>query len=233
MLFSSIRTSDRRGIRSPFRFPPLGLGYIASQLRNHGLSVKLVDCTFRSEDSAVQTVRDLHPSIIGIYSMFSMSTSALRLARLLRKDCDLLVAGGPLPSIFPEDYLKAFDVVCIGEGEETMLELAEAHLKQGKLTNIKGICIRTSLESNARTSRIFERLLALRFATLILSHSLQGIYLTTTTTWSTIGTVSTAKRLQLSQLEDAPLNVTSAAGQSSQTNSELDPLGMWSTSWSK
>ena len=134
--------------RSPFRFPPLGLGYIASQLRNHGLSVKLVDCTFRSEDSAVQTVRGLHPSIIGIYSMFSMSTSALRLARLLRKDCDLLVAGGPLPSIFPEDYLKAFDVVCIGEGEETMLELAEAHLKQGKLTNIKGICIRTSLESN-------------------------------------------------------------------------------------
>ena len=134
--------------RSPFRFPPLGLGYIASHLRNHGLSVSLVDCTFKSEDSAVRMVRDLNPSIIGVYSMFSVSASTFRLAGLLREDCDLLVAGGPLPTVFPEDYLKAFDVVCIGEGEETMLELAEAHLKRKKLSNIRGIRIRTSLDSD-------------------------------------------------------------------------------------
>jgi len=134
--------------RSPFRFPPLGLGYIASHLRNHGLSVSIVDCTFKSEDSAVQMVRDLNPSIIGIYSMFSMSESTFRLAGLLRGDSDLLVAGGPLPTIFPEDYLKAFDVVCIGEGEETMLELAEVHLKRGELSNVRGICISTNPESN-------------------------------------------------------------------------------------
>jgi anaerobic magnesium-protoporphyrin IX monomethyl ester cyclase len=78
--------------------------------------------------------------------MFSLSASTFRLARLLRNDCDLLVAGGPLPTVFPEDYLKAFDVVCIGEGEETMLELTEAHLKRTKLSDIKGICIRTSHE---------------------------------------------------------------------------------------
>ena len=134
--------------RSPFRFPPLGLGYIASHLRNHGLSVSIVDCTFKSEESAVQTVRDLSPSIIGIYSMFSMSASTFRLAGLLREDCDLLVAGGPLPTIFPEDYLKAFDIVCIGEGEETMLELAETHLRHGKLSNVRGICFNTTPESN-------------------------------------------------------------------------------------
>jgi radical SAM superfamily enzyme YgiQ (UPF0313 family) len=67
----------------------------------------------------------IDPSIIGIYSMFSLSASTFRLAGLLKDDCDLLVAGGPLPTLFPEDYLKAFDVVCIGEGEETMLELAQ------------------------------------------------------------------------------------------------------------
>ena len=135
--------------RSPFRFPPLGLGYIASHLRNHGLSVGLVDCTFKSEDSVVRTVRGLNPSIIGIYSMFSLNASAFRLARLLRDDCDLLVAGGPLPTIFPEDYLKTFDIVCIGEGEQTMLELAEAELKQRKLSNIKGICVRTNHEPSS------------------------------------------------------------------------------------
>jgi anaerobic magnesium-protoporphyrin IX monomethyl ester cyclase len=134
--------------RSPFRFPPLGLGYIASHVRNHGLSVGLVDCTFKSEDSVVRTVRGMNPSIIGIYSMFSLSASTFRLAGLLRDDCDLLVAGGPLPTVFPEDYLKAFDVVCIGEGEQTMLELAETGLKQRKLSSIKGICLRTSHQSS-------------------------------------------------------------------------------------
>ncbi len=138
--------------RSPFRFPPLGLGYIASYLRNHGLSVGLVDCTFKSEDSAIRAVTDLNPSIIGVYSMFSMSEPAIRLAGLLRENCDLLVAGGPLPSIFPGDYLRAFDVVCVGEGEQTMLELAEAHLKKGKISNVKGICIGSSLESRTQSN---------------------------------------------------------------------------------
>ena len=119
------------------------MGYIASNLRNHGFSVALVDCTFESGDHAVQKVKDLSPSIIGIYSMFSMRASALRFAELLRDDCDLMVAGGPLPTLFPEDYLKVFDVVCIGEGEETMLELAEKQLKNRDLSSIRGICLRT------------------------------------------------------------------------------------------
>ncbi len=140
--------------KSPFRFPPLGLGYIASRLRNNGLSVGLVDCTFKSEDSVLRTVRGLNPSIIGIYSMFSLSASTFRLAGLLRDDCDLLVAGGPLPTLFPEDYLKAFDAVCIGEGEETMLELAEAQLERRKLSDTKGICIRTDHESNTTSESI-------------------------------------------------------------------------------
>lgn len=133
--------------RSPFRFPPLGLGYLASYLRNHGFSVGLVDCTFKSEDQAIRAVRDLSPSIIGIYSMFSMGTQALRLAELLRDDCDLLVAGGPLPTLFPEDYLEVFDVVCIGEGEETMLELVETQMKSGDLSRVRGISIRTKEDS--------------------------------------------------------------------------------------
>jgi len=57
--------------------------------------------------------------------MFSMKNSAIRLAQLLRQECDLLVAGGPLPTLYPDDYLGAFDVVCIGEGEETMHELTD------------------------------------------------------------------------------------------------------------
>lgn len=139
--------------KSPFRFPPLGLGYIASFLRSHGFSVGLVDCTFISENEATERVRRLSPSIIGIYSMFSMKKSALRLSELLRDDCDLLVAGGPLPTLFPEDYLKHFDVACIGEGEQTMLELVQTQRSGGEFSNIRGICISAGSNSGKSTIR--------------------------------------------------------------------------------
>ena len=111
------------GDRSIFRFPPLGLGYIAAYLRDHDVAVNIVDCTFLSQDEAIERVRSSNPDIIGIQSMFSMRNKSIELAKLLKKDCKLLVAGGPLPSVDPEGFLESFDVVVVGEGEQTMLEL--------------------------------------------------------------------------------------------------------------
>lgn len=73
-----------------------------------------------------------------------MKRSAIRLAELLRDDCDLIVVGGPLPTLFPEDYLEHFDAVCIGEGEESMLELVKAHLSGTEQPKIPGMCIAAS-----------------------------------------------------------------------------------------
>ncbi len=70
---------------SIFRFPPLGLGYVAASLKKHGVPVELVDCTFLSREEAVEKVRRSKPQIVGIYSMFSMKKSSLELARLLRE----------------------------------------------------------------------------------------------------------------------------------------------------
>src|SRR3972149_10188925 len=101
---------------SIFRFPPLGLGYIAASLKAQGIPVELVDCTFLSHEEAVEKVKRSNPQIIGISSMFSMKKSSLELAQLLRDDCDLLVVGGPLPTQDPTDFLGIFDVTVIGEG---------------------------------------------------------------------------------------------------------------------
>ena len=129
--------------RSPFRFPPLGLGYVASKLRNNGYSVSIIDCTFITERQVLQTVREFSPRVIGIYSMFSMKNSAIRLAKLLRRECNVLVAGGPLPTLYPDEYLEAFDFVCVGEGEETMLELVQASQSGADLSKVRGLCFRT------------------------------------------------------------------------------------------
>jgi anaerobic magnesium-protoporphyrin IX monomethyl ester cyclase len=124
---------------SIFRFPPLGLGYIAAYLKQNGISVEIVDCTFLSQEQAIKKIVDSNPKIIGIQSMYSMRKKSLELARTLRGHCELLVAGGALPTTEPKTFLNDFDVVVIGEGEETMLEIANQFKNEGNMSQIKGV----------------------------------------------------------------------------------------------
>jgi len=124
---------------SIFRFPPLGLGYLAAALRKHDVEVQLVDCTFKNMKEVLTAVKRSKPQIIGIYSMFSMKKTSLQFARLLKDSCSLLVAGGPLPTLDPSDFLEIFDVVAVGEGEETMVELADCVAKDVPFSDVKGI----------------------------------------------------------------------------------------------
>ena len=87
--------------------------------------------------------------------MFSMKEKAVQMAQLLRKDCELLVAGGPLPTSNPEDFLQFFDVVCIGEGEETMLELVQAVQNRDELRKVKGITYRENGKTVLTPARDF------------------------------------------------------------------------------
>lgn len=127
---------------SIFRFPPLGLGYIASSLRKNGVSVTIVDCTFLTNEEALRKIQLANPEIVGIYSMFSMKQQSIELARLLRKNCGILIAGGPLPTLAPEDFLRDFDAVVVGEGEETIVELVNGIEGNLDLSGISGIAYR-------------------------------------------------------------------------------------------
>src|SRR5674536_160254 len=69
---------------SIFRFPPLGLGYIAAYLKQNGISVEIVDCTFLTQKQALKKIIDSNPKIIGIQSMYSMRKKSLELARILK-----------------------------------------------------------------------------------------------------------------------------------------------------
>ncbi|WXG44004.1 MAG: radical SAM protein [Promethearchaeati archaeon SRVP18_Atabeyarchaeia-1] len=140
---------------SPFRFPPLGLGYIAAYLKKHNFSVSLVDCTFATQGEALKRVRDSHPRIIGIYSMYSMKEKAMEMADLLRGDCELLITGGPLPSVNPKEFLGHFDVVVIGEGEQTTLELVKQFDRSGDLSRVRGIMHKKNGRVNCTGSRPF------------------------------------------------------------------------------
>jgi anaerobic magnesium-protoporphyrin IX monomethyl ester cyclase len=71
--------------------------------------------------------------------MFSMKKTTMQLARLLRGKCDLLVAGGPLPTLDPSDFLDVFDVAVMGEGEQTMVGLVDCVEKGLPFSSVNGI----------------------------------------------------------------------------------------------
>src|SRR4030042_1776954 len=122
-----------------FRFPPLGLGCIAASLRSQGVHVELIDCTFLTREEALAKAKRSKPQIIGFYSMFSMKKTTLELAALLRNDCELLVVGGPLPTLEPAGYLDVFDVAVLGEGEPAMTEIVECHGKGIGFSGLQGV----------------------------------------------------------------------------------------------
>ncbi len=140
---------------SIFRFPPLGLGYIAASLRRHNIDVEIIDCTFLSQEEAIQRVKHSKPQIIGFYSMFSMKKTSIDMASKLRNDCDLLVVGGPLPTLDPLSYLDVFDVVVVGEGEEAMMEIEECYERGADLAAIQGIAYRYNGDVKSTENRRF------------------------------------------------------------------------------
>jgi anaerobic magnesium-protoporphyrin IX monomethyl ester cyclase len=129
--------------RSVFRFPPLGISYIAASLQKAGHTVQLIDCTFLDRKEALAQALQIKVDVLGIYCMVSMADDCVLFAQQLRSHCQLLVAGGPLPTCDPEPFLKYFDVVVRGEGEQTMQELLLAYQQGSGLADIAGIVYRS------------------------------------------------------------------------------------------
>ena len=130
--------------RSIFRFPPLGICYVAASLQRAGYEVEVLDCTFMKRDVALAQAARAQADVVGIYSMMTMREDSITFARHLHPHTKLLVAGGPLPSCDPKVFMDDFDVVVVGEGERTMVELVQAHETGSEKAAIAGIAYRDS-----------------------------------------------------------------------------------------
>ncbi|TRO48562.1 B12-binding domain-containing radical SAM protein [Candidatus Bathyarchaeota archaeon] len=71
--------------------------------------------------------------------MYSMEQDSIELARSIRKETDLLIAGGPLPTAKPSSFIEDFDLVVVGEAENTMIEIVKAYLENKNPKKVPGI----------------------------------------------------------------------------------------------
>jgi len=114
--------------------PPLGLCYLAAVLRENGFRVAIADLhqgQNQSED-IVARCRLSNPKIVGITASTPSYPNALRVSRFVKawNPNALTVLGGPHATGAAESCSNepSFDYVCVGEGEQSFLQLVGALL---------------------------------------------------------------------------------------------------------
>ena len=145
--------------------PPLGLAYIAAALTEAGFEHRVIDGTGEALDAVSpyparadfmiqgltidEITRRIDPAsdVIGISCMFSTLWPVVhRVADAVREKAPraLLVLGGEHGTAVPDHVLATspFDVVVLGEGEDTFVELLRARAGGRALGEVKGIAFR-------------------------------------------------------------------------------------------
>ncbi len=128
---------------------PLGLAYIAQVLRERrGDEVTILDArNLRLPPEAVaRRAAELQPEVVGLTGLSFESPQVHALAKLVRQAAPgaKIVVGGPYASANLEKVLEdpSFDVVVVGEGEETAKELLDAFAGRRALAEVRGIIYR-------------------------------------------------------------------------------------------
>ena len=130
--------------------PNMGLAYIAAALEQEGHNVEIIDDQALGLDEAVLRGYMLYrePDIIGVTATTTTlydGFNAIKVGKELYPNA-FAIMGGIHASYLPLETLQEcpqLDAICIGEGEETIVELAKAlEERTGDLGKIKGIAYR-------------------------------------------------------------------------------------------
>jgi anaerobic magnesium-protoporphyrin IX monomethyl ester cyclase len=123
---------------------PLGIMYLSAILKRRG---HLVRGVMLHRENIFDVVQEFKPDMVGYSAMDCERAPIIKLnAQLKQKHGELFsIVGGPLttfsPDIVDDNYV---DAVCIGEGEEALLELVEALERSDDATAIKNIWIKVN-----------------------------------------------------------------------------------------
>jgi len=142
---------------------PLGLLYVAAGLDEAGYETEILDAfmtdsSFRKIGDITEVgmpyerikeeIRRRKPDIVGIANPFTCQVEhAVRVADIV-KEVDpsiLTVVGGPHVTVVPVEFLEEagnVDIVVIGEGEHTMLDIVRFFEGREKIDDVQGIAHR-------------------------------------------------------------------------------------------
>ncbi len=130
-----------------FTNPPLGLLYLAGTLIKHGFDVKVADGCREGIAAVQKAIVEFCPDIVGITSLTPGRKKALEIAKMAKEiiPSAKVIMGGVHPTIMYDQMFKHYpyiDYIAIGEGEQTILELAQ----EKAISEINGLVYKKSRE---------------------------------------------------------------------------------------
>jgi len=147
-------------------FPPLNLLFLASVLEKHGFHVNIVDQRLKkNHKELINDFLDEDTIFVGITSMTgNQILQGLEIAKFVR---DLrpelpLVWGGVHPTLLSEQTMEdpLVDIIVKGEGESTIVELAQSLSEKKELSSVRGILFKkdgVTVETYTTTRSDFTR----------------------------------------------------------------------------
>jgi anaerobic magnesium-protoporphyrin IX monomethyl ester cyclase len=120
----------------------LGVMYISAMLKKHGHFTDVVIAD-KSKD-IIRELKSIRPDIVAFPCLTSAYQWNLSIAKDIKKDLSCLILfGGIHPTASPEIIVEpGIDVVCRGEGEYPVLELAEAISGKASITGIRNLWVK-------------------------------------------------------------------------------------------
>lgn len=136
-----------------------GIRTLSAYLKKYGHNVKIIflprDFWNRYEDKILNEVVELSrgTDLIGISLMTNFFDNAVQITQRLKRDLNIpILWGGIHPTIRPQECLDYADMVCIGEGEESLVELVRKIENGQDYNNVQGIWLKD--KSNIVTNKI-------------------------------------------------------------------------------
>ena len=133
------------------RFIPLGLGYLVAYLEAHQFEVTIIDYQTQkmTKEELANVLSDNQPRIVGVTTSTLTYRSAIDIIKTVKEtlpNC-FTILGGPHVTVLDNQTLyetPEVDIIVRGEGEKTLLEIAEfvSNQKIEDISNIKGITFR-------------------------------------------------------------------------------------------
>jgi len=140
--------------------PPLGLAYLAAALSEAGIEVKVLDLVvFPYSRAMLQNVlAQFQPQITGLTAVsmtFNFAVGVIKDIKQLYPEM-LTVMGGPHVSFCARETLQQFpelDIVVLGEGEQTVVELSRAVENGRRWEGVNGIAYRSGSDIHYTAER--------------------------------------------------------------------------------
>lgn len=126
-----------------FWMEKLGLMYISSMLKKFGHETLVC---MNDKRQIKRKLSSFKPDIVGFQCATGMQRWVNNIAGFIKQEINkntIITVGGPHPTFFPEVLdQENIDIICQGEGEYPMLELANSLDSKGDITGIKNLWVK-------------------------------------------------------------------------------------------